>query len=167
MRQLALVVCTLVLTGCSVSFGGVEDLTQSALEEQVAANITPDDPDAEVSADCAGGLAAEVDATQECHLDVGEEEADVRATVTKVNDEDVDFELSTYVPPDVVASTIKDSLAAQDVTVDTVECDDELRGEVDAKTMCTAAPADGEGRIEVTVTSVDGLMVNFGYEVVS
>ena len=42
---------------------------QPSSRKNVAGLYTPDDPDAEVTADCAGDLDAEVDATQDCHLD--------------------------------------------------------------------------------------------------
>lgn len=167
MRHLALAACTIVLAGCSFSIGGADAVTTSELEEQIASLYTPDDPDAEITAECEGELAAEVDATQDCHLVVGEEEADVRVVVTEVGDETVDFEASPFVPADLVAETIKGSLVSQGFEVETVECEDELPGEVDATATCTATPSDGAGTIEVVVTSVEGLLVNFDYEVVS
>ena len=168
MRQfLAVAVTAVVLGGCSFSFGGADAVTQSELEKQLASLYTPEDPEAEIAADCGGELEAEVDATQECHLTVGEQEADVRVVVTKVNDEDVDFEATPFVPADRVAETIDASLTEQGYQVETVACEDELAGEVDATTTCTATPADGAGTIEAKVTSVEGLMVNFNYEVVS
>lgn len=160
-------VSVLVLSGCSFSFGGPDAVTQAELEKQIAALYTPDNPGETIEAECAGTLAAEVDATQDCHLTVGEEEADVHVVVTKVGDEEVDFEATPFVPAERVAETIKSSLADQGYQVDTVECDGELLGQLDETTTCTAAPADGEGTIEVKVTSVEGLMVNFNYEVVS
>lgn len=166
-KYVALLACTAVLTGCSFSVGGADAVTQADLEEQISGLYTADDPEAEITADCAGELAAEVDAQQDCHVNVGEEEADVHVVVTKVNDGDVDFETTPYVPAERVAETIKSSLADQEYEVDTVECEAELLGQLDETTTCTAQPADGEGTIEVSVTQVDGLMVNFNYEVVS
>ncbi len=168
MRQfLAALSVAALLSGCSFAFGGADAVTKAELEEQMATLYTPDDSEAEITAECGGELAAEVDATQECHLVVGEQEADVRVVVTKVGDDVVDFTATPFVPADRVALTIKDSLSAQGFEVETVECEDELPGELDATTTCTATPAEGGGAIEVTVTSVEGLMVNFNYEVVS
>jgi hypothetical protein len=168
MRPIALAaVLALLLTGCSFSFGGPEAVEQAELEKKVAGLYEADDPDTELTADCEGDLAAEVDATQDCHISGGDQSADVRVVVTDVGDEQVDFEATPFVPADRVAETIKASLADQGITVETVDCADELLGEVDATTTCTAAPAEGEGTIEVVVTSVEGLMVNFNYEVVA
>jgi hypothetical protein len=160
----ALLAATVLLAGCSATPGAVE---KEELEKQVSGLYTPEDPDAEVVADCAGELEAEVDATQDCHMEVGEETADVRVVVTEVGDDQVDFEATPFVPADRVAETIRASLAEQGFEVDTVECEDELMGEQDATVSCTAAPAEGTGEVEATVTQVDGLMVNFNYEVVS
>lgn len=170
-KSLVVVACSLALASCS-STSDSDDaadagLDQAALEERVAGMYTPDDPDAEITADCEGGLDAEAGATQDCHLEVGEESADVRAAYTEEGDEDVNVEATPFVPADRVAETIKSSLADQGYKVDTVECEDELMGELDATVSCTATPAEGEGTVEVKVTSVDGLMVNFNYEVIS
>lgn len=168
MRHLAaLAAVAVVLTGCSFSIGGPGAVEQAELEKKVVGLYQPDDPDVEFTAECDGGLAAEVDATQDCHISGGDQSADVRVVVTEVGDEEVDFEATPFVPADRVAETIKESLAGQNIQVDSVECEDELAGEVDATTTCTAVPAEGEGTIEVVVTSVDGLMVNFDYEVVA
>ena len=164
---LAAVACTAGLAGCSFSIGGPDAVTQPELEKQVADLYTADDPEAEITADCEGELDAEVDATQDCHVNVGEESADVHVTVTKIDGQDVEFEAAPYVPAERVADTIKGSLADQGFQVDSVECEDELAGELGATTTCAAKPAEGDGTIEVKVTQVDGLMVNFNYEVVS
>lgn len=164
---LAAVACTAGLAGCSFSIGGPDAVTQSELEKQVADLYTADDPEAEITADCEGELDAEVDATQDCHVNVGEESADVHVTVTKIDGQDVEFEAAPYVPAERVAETIKASLGDQGYQVDSVECEDELAGELGATTTCAAKPAEGDGSIEVKVTQVDGLMVNFNYEVVS
>ena len=167
MRHLALAACAIVLAGCSFSLGGADTVTKSELEKQVASLYTPDDADADITADCAGELEAEADATQECHLTVGEEEADVRVVVTGVEDDVVDFEATPFVPADRVAETIKDNLAGPG-----------LRGGV----RRVRGRAAGRGRRHDDlhrharrrcghhrggVTSVEGLMVNFDYKVVS
>lgn len=167
MRTLvAALACTAALTGCSFSTGP-DAIDQAELEKKVAGLYTADDPEADITAECGGDLAAEVDATQECHLVVGEESADVRVVVTEVGEEQLDFEAMPYVPAERVAETVKESLEGQGFQPETVTCDGELKGQLDATTTCTVAPAEGEGKIEVSVTQVDGLMVNFNYEVVA
>ncbi len=158
---LAIVVCATAVTGCSMTATTVE---QGELEKQVASIYEPDDPADKISATCDGELDAEVDATQDCNVTVGEENADVHVVVTKVDGSDVEFETQTFVPAERLADTLKTQLADQGFEVETVECDGELVGEVDATVECTAAPAKGDGVLEVTVTEVDGLMINFNYK---
>ena len=154
-----------VLAGCNAEVStGSNSVSKASLEKQLASTFTPDDPEAKVSADCAGALAAKTDATQDCHMTVGDQEADVRVSVTKVADGDVNFKTTPFVPADTVAETLKQGLLDQGYTVDTVECEDELLGVLDETTTCTASPADGDGTLNVTVTSVDGLLVNFNYK---
>ncbi len=169
MKKLAaLAVCAFALAGCSADVSvGDTTVSQSELETQVEKMYTPDDPDATVAADCAGDLDAEVDATQDCHLEVGKETADVRVTVTEVDGSDTKFDATPFVPADRVAETIKGSLVDQGYQVDQVTCESELLGVVDEKISCAAKPSEGDGTVEATVTSVDGLMVNFDYKVVS
>lgn len=164
----ALAVCVLALAGCSaeVTTGDAENVSQSDLEDRVTGMYTPDDPDATVDASCSGDLDAKVDASQDCHLTVGDQEADVRVQVTSVDGSDTKLDATPFVPADKVAETIKGSLAEQGYRLDTVDCEQELIGEVGETATCTAAPAKGDGTIEAKVTSVDGLMVNFNYKVV-
>lgn len=170
-KYAALAACTLVLAACSSESGEAEAgptrLAQADLEKRVAGRYTAEEPGAQVVASCEGGLEAEKGATQDCHMQVGDETADVRVFYTERGEEAVDFTATPFVPADRVAETIATSLAEQGVRVRRIECRAELMGELDATTTCIARPARGEGRIVATVTSVDGLMVNFNYEVVA
>ena len=137
------------------------------LEEFVADSVTPDDADAEVTADCAGGIDVEVDATQDCHLVVGEETADVHFVVTEVEDGEVDGRrLHAVRPGDRLAEVVTQQFAGQGTVLDEVQCDEELTGEAKATTTCDATAGTQEARIEVEVTEVDGLFINFHMQVV-
>ncbi|GCD89992.1 DUF4333 domain-containing protein [Nocardioides sp. LS1] len=169
LRLAAVTVCLLAATACNadVSVGGTKPISQADLEKQLTSMYTPDDPTATISTTCDGDLDSKVDATQNCHLDVGKEKADVRVTVTAIDGGEAKFDVLSYVPAETVAATVQKSLTDQGYQVDSIACDDELIGKVGEKTTCTAKPADGDGKIEATVSSVDGLMVNFDYKVVS
>ena len=173
MKQLAALAVTIfALAACSAevtSGGGEGDLSQSELEKKVVDGVTPDDPDAEVSADCDGGLPHEVDATQDCHLDVGDETADVRVTVTSTDGGDHDIDEVPFIPADRMSDTIDKSLTDQGFAVDTVDCESELIGKLGETADCTAVlpEAGGATPLKVKVTQVDGLMVNFNFEAVS
>ena len=72
-KYAALAVCVLALAGCSAEVNtGDETVSQADLEKQVSGMFTPDDPDATIDAGCEGDLDAKVDATQDCHLTVGD-----------------------------------------------------------------------------------------------
>lgn len=164
-RIAAAAVCALALTACSgeVSIGS-SNVSQSELEEQVAGAFTPDDPEAAVSAACDGEVEAERDATQTCVVSVGEDEADVRVVVTSVDGDDVNFDLVPFVPADAVGSAVEASLAEQNIVIDSIDCPEELAGEVGATLEC-AVTADGqEATAQVEVTEMDGLMTRFDYE---
>jgi hypothetical protein len=155
-----------VLACCSAGVASSRSVSQSDLEEQVVETITPDDAKATVDATCADDLDRKVDATQDCHVEIGDETADVRVNVTGVDGNEVEFDLTPYVPTDRVAETIQDALGDEGFQVDSVECEDELLGVVGEVVTCSARPAEGDGTTEATVTSVHGLKVNFDYEVV-
>ncbi|GAB3791242.1 DUF4333 domain-containing protein [Nocardioides ungokensis] len=168
-KYAALAVLLLAITGCSGSVSTSSEpkaVSQSDLEQQVSGMYTPNDPQATVGASCSGDLTAKVDATQDCHLTVGKQSADVRVTVTSVDGSDTKFDAVPFIPGTKVADTIKSSLTSQGYNVDSVDCQGELMGKVGETATCTVAPAKGGGTIEATVTKVDGLLVNFNYKVV-
>lgn len=173
MRKLATVtavaLCLVALAGCKaeVSTGsGSSSISQSDLETRLQDGTTPDDKSATVTATCGGELAKKVDATQDCHLEVGTESADVHVTVTST-DGDGKFDVTPYLPAERVAETIKGSLVDSGNAIDSVECEGDLLGVVDETVTCTALPEETGGDVLATVSSVDGLFVNFQIEALS
>jgi len=169
-RYAALAACALTpvlaLAGCgSDPDPKPASLDRPGLEARVAGMITPDDPDATVRARCDGAIAVKVGARRDCHLTVGREAADVHVRVVSVDGRTPRLEVTPYIPPDRLGEAIRSSLSGQGYRVDAVECDEELLGEADRSASCVATPAEGQGHVEVHVTKVDGLMVNFDYEV--
>lgn len=173
MRKLATVtavaLCMLALAGCKaeVSTGsGSSTISQSDLEKRLQDGTTPDEKGAAVTATCAGELEQKVDATQDCHLEVGKESADVHVTVTST-DGDGKFDVTPYLPAQRVADTIQSSLTDKGYAIDSVECEGDLLGVTGEKVTCTALPEKTGGDLSATVTTVDGLFVNFHLEVLS
>jgi hypothetical protein len=169
-KYVVIVACALLaLTGCSVSVGDSDDpkpWSASHLEDEVTDDITLDDKDAEFTVECDGGLENEKDATQDCHITTGEDEADVHVVVTEVDDGEIsDYDVNSFLPGERVAETIQASLEDQGITVDSVECEGELAGEKDATMGCAATAGKDTGDIEVVVTKVNGLFINFHYQV--
>ena len=150
------------VSGCSI-VSGTPTVSQDDLESRVTKSITPDEPGAAVSADCAGPLEGETGSTQTCHVKVGEQEADVRLKVTRVEGDEVHWSTDAYLPPDVTGAAIAKDLQAQGIAVDSVDCRGELAGTVGDTTTCGTTGSGAPGDLTVKVTSVDGLMINFSY----
>ena len=166
----ALALCAVALAGCSSGAGegatAPRALSRQALEHRVADSLAADDPAATIRAHCSGGLETRRGATRDCRVDVGVEDADVHVAVSSVSGGLPSLRITPYIPADRLGEALRSSLSGQGYRVESVACDDELAGEPDATTSCTATPAEGEGRVDVHVTRVDGLMVDFDYEVV-
>lgn len=69
---------------------------------------------------------------------------------------------SQYVEKDELENQVSSSISQQGMSVDGVDCPDDLDGEKDATTTCTVTMQDGtEVKADITVTSVDGDQVRF------
>ncbi|MBB3661434.1 MULTISPECIES: DUF4333 domain-containing protein [Prauserella salsuginis group] len=69
---------------------------------------------------------------------------------------------SMYVEKDDLEEQVSSSISQQGMPVDSVDCPDDLDGEVDATTTCTVTVQGGtEVKTDITVTSVDGDEVRF------
>lgn len=162
------VTATLALVGCSgeVSVGSDPVVEQASLEEQVAEGFTGDGAET-VAVACEGDLAAEEGATQDCLATFGGEDIGVRLTVDAVNDEDVDYSPVFFVTVDELEATVEETYVGQGVSVDSVTCDGELLGEVDATATCEVTSAvDGDATIEAVTTSADGPDIAYDLNVV-
>lgn len=150
----------LALAACSTEV----TVSQSDLEDQLTKQITPDSPEDEVTVECEGDLAGEVDATVDCPTTIGVDPVTVRVVVTAVDGTDVEYELTPVVEAEDVAASIEESLAGQGYPVETVSCEGELIGEQDETQLCSVSNARGdELQVEATVTSVDGFLINFDF----
>lgn len=150
----------LALAGCSTEV----TVSQSDLEEQLTEQITPDNPDDEVTVECEGDLAGEVDATVDCPATIGEDPVTVRVLVTSVDGTDVEYQLTPVVEAADVAASIEETLAGQDYPVEAVSCEGELIGEQDETQLCSVTNTRGdEVEVEATVTSVDGFLIGFDF----
>lgn len=165
------VVLTLLLAGVVVLvwgrtlFTSVSPVAQADLEQQVASLYTPDTAGDDVAASCDGDLAAEVDASQDCQVQVGGDVARVHVVVDEVDGKDVRFQATPYLSAADVAETIKSSLDEQGFAVDTVRCTDELPGVEGREITCTYTPPASGRAVTATVTAVDGPVINIEYDV--
>lgn len=163
-RAAVAAIVALLLSSCSFSLGSTT-VSQAELEKQVMATITPDDPSAEFTVACDGTLKGEVDATQDCYAtDAEGSTTGLHVKVTAVDGKDVKFAYDPFITPEDVAAAIKDLAGQQGITVETLTCEEELPGKEGESIVCSGTPADSVGDLTVTVTSVDGLQVNFNVE---
>lgn len=155
----------LLAAGCSGSVSaGTETATvaQEELETQVAGFITGADADT-IDVTCEGDLDAEEGASQECvaTAEGDPQQTNIRATVETVNEDDVDFSIDLYVTAAALADFVTDYVEGQGITVDSVECSDDLSATAGDTSRCEIASPDGEGAVEATSTGNDGLQVTF------
>lgn len=158
----ALALAAVLTTSLAACSGGADGLDQAALEEAIA-----DGRDgAEVA--CDGGLAEEVDAAQVCRVTEGEQTAEVRVTTTAISDGEPEFEVVPFVSAERAAEEISSSLADQGLSLDSVECEDDLPGEVGATTTCLLSRNEFNiPEVTAEVTAVDGLFIDFTFGTVS
>ncbi len=155
-----LLVALMFLSACSSEV----TVSQDELAAQLTEQITPDNPDDQVSVECEGDLVGEVGATQDCPAMVGEAPVTARVEVTSVDGTDVEYEITTVIEAVDVATSIEETLAGQEYPVESVSCDGELVGEIDETVLCAVTNSDGEEvEVESTVTSVDGFLVGFDF----
>lgn len=151
-----------LLTSCSFSIGSTT-VSQEELEKQVTASVekaSTDDPEFTVA--CDGTLEGEVGATQVCWVtDAEGGKTGLDVEVTEVDGSDVSFSWEPFIAAADVVAAITDLAEQQGITVESLECDGDLPGKVDETISCTGTPADTVGDLDVTVTSVEGLQVNF------
>ncbi|KQQ42606.1 DUF4333 domain-containing protein [Nocardioides sp. Leaf307] len=137
-------------------------VAQEELETQVAGFITGADADT-IDVTCEGDLDAEEGASQECvaTAEGDPQQTNIRATVETVNEDDVDFSIDLYVTAAALADFVADYVEGQGITVDSVECSDDLSATAGDTSRCEIASPDGEGAVEATSTGNDGLQVIF------
>ncbi len=160
----ALVACVALVTACGPTDPAGTDLAQTDLEQRLEEMYEPDDPEDTLTAACQGGLRAEDDATRDCTVTTGDDEVGVRARVTDVEADDLGIETTPFLPPESVEDAITSSLEVQGYTdVETV-CDGELIGLTGEAIVCQVTTPEGRTKVNVDVTSVEGLLVNFDFK---
>jgi len=140
------------------------DLSQADLEQQVAGRYESDDPKDELTVSCEGALPGAEDATQDCLVTTGSKEVGVRASVTDAAADDLGLSTAAFLPPEMVADAIASSLEIQGYEEVTATCDGDLMGEVGNAIVCEVTTPEGDTMVDVDVTSVEGLLINFDFK---
>jgi hypothetical protein len=153
-----LVLAATLVAGCLPEQG----LDTEALEQELTTRVSMEDDSKSLEADCDGGLEAEDGASQNCHVSSDDQAVGIRVTTT--DPRTMDFDMEPFLDPDAVAGSMMAILEEQGRAPQRVACDGELDGTVGATQTCTVTMADRDLPVTATVTSVDGLVVNFDFE---
>jgi hypothetical protein len=162
------VLASLALVGCGdeeeVPRG--TDMSRAQLEEQINESFEPDDPQDELKTECEGALEAVADGTQDCRVTNGDDQVGVRAAVTDIEADDLGMVLTPFVYAEDVAGAITQTIEMQGggYTGVATTCDDDLVGEVGQKLVCNLTSDQGDTVVNVVVTEVDGLMINYDFK---
>lgn len=83
-----------LIAAATLSSCGASTVTQSDVEDQIVAELIDADGNSPDSATCPDDLKAEEDATMTCTATTGDTTVDVEVTVTKVDGENVLFDIA-------------------------------------------------------------------------
>ncbi len=116
---------------------------------------------------CPDDLKAEVGRSVRCEFEVDGQPVDAIATVTTVKDSVADYDITTAARPVAEAlldRKLSDQVGRQlGVTVDSARCSGDLPPEIDKSVICMLTGGSRAYRLRVTVTSVEGGLINFSY----
>jgi hypothetical protein len=149
-------------TACSVS------VSKTDLETNVASTLTQQIPGLG-PVTCPGDLAGEVGATITCETTTSDgQPIGAVVTVTSVDGSTVNYNVETEARPvsqDLLAKKVQELVEPQlGVPVDSLTCDGALQPTMGATQTCAVAAAGNNIPLKVTVTNVDGGLINFSVE---
>jgi hypothetical protein len=151
------------LSGCSLRLGGgTPTVTKSDLQSDIADRLQKAGQKP-VSVTCSADLEGVVGKTTKCEVVLSATNAfEPIVTVTKVEGRTVSYEMAPALSQAQLEKSVKDIVGeniGQDV--ESVTCESGLVGKVGNKASCEVI-ADGDTTKDtVTVTKVDGLLMNF------
>jgi Domain of unknown function (DUF4333) len=151
---------------CSCSVGSSHSVSKSDVASQITSKMTDAAGNKPDSVTCPSDLLAKVGAQVNCEMKVKNQTFNVNVTVTRVNGNDVKFDMVETVDKNQVASVISDKLNQQvGSRPDSVTCPDNLKGVEGATLRCQLTDSGKKYGVNVTVTSVDAGDVNFDFKV--
>lgn len=152
------------LSGCSstVAQADVETSVKTQIDEAIAGAgpvTCPDD------------LAAEVGATLRCEFSVEGQPVDAIATVTSIEGSTVNYDITTEARPVAKAlleEKVGEQIGAQvGAVIETTVCAGDLPPQVGGSVVCTLTAEGESADFTVTVTAVDGGLINYEIEPVA
>lgn len=163
---------TLAVAGLVVALGaGLAGCAGSVPKDDVASAIGGKLTEQGISAaavTCPEDLEAEVGKTVRCEFAVDGQPVDAVATVTSIEGDQANFDIVTEARPvakDLLDRKVGEQVAGQlDVQIDTTDCSGDLQPQVNDSVTCTVTSAGESIDLLVTVTSVDGGLINYSLE---
>jgi hypothetical protein len=154
----AIAVGLLALTACSGTVTK-EDVAKSIMDQLQKQSV-----DAQ-GVTCPNDLQAAVGQTVRCSFTVGGQPVDAIATVTSVDGSNVKYDITTEARPiakDLLAKKVSEQVQQQaNLQVDSATCDSDLQPMVNASAACTIVSAGKPLQLTITVTKVNGGLINF------
>ncbi|WP_214407764.1 DUF4333 domain-containing protein [Pseudonocardia lacus] len=151
--------------------GGLAGCAGSVPKDDVASAIDGKLAEQNIGADavtCPEDLPAEIGKSVRCEFVVDGQPVDAIATVTSIQGDQANFDITTEARP--IAKALLDEKIAEQVAqelqtqVDGADCSGDLAAEVGKSVTCTVTGGGESIDLNVSVTSVDGGLINYTLE---
>ena len=150
------------IAGCS---SGPKTVSKSDVESQISQKMTDPAGNKPDSVSCPNALDATVGAKIDCNMKIKDKTYGVNVTVTSIDGHTAKFDMVETVDKNEVAGNINDQATQQlGDKPDSVTCPDNLKGVVGTTMHCQLVDAGQTTPLTITVTSVQGGIVNFNWE---
>jgi mRNA-degrading endonuclease toxin of MazEF toxin-antitoxin module len=161
----AVAATTMAMAGCSFSSNTEKTVAKADVADQISAKVNEKAGHKPQSVTCPDDLKATVGASLDCQMTDDGQTYGVNVTVTSVDGSRVNFDIVETVNKDDVAKSISEQLAQQFGRTPDVTCPDNLKGDVGATTRCQLTDQGTKYGVTVTVNSVEGGDVKYGFKV--
>ena len=153
-----------VLSGCTFSAStgtGPPVVSKADLQQDITDRLTKaGQPPRSVS--CADDLVGEVSRSTRCEVVLSDVNAiEPIVTTTGVDGTTVSYEMTPALTREQLQQQVALQLAQNDLPADSVSCDTGLDGTIGDQARCTVRGGGQTTQTVVTVTGVDGLLMNF------
>lgn len=159
----AIAVAVAGAAGCST---GAKTVSKHDVESQISTKMTGGNGQKPDSVTCPEDLAGQKGAEINCAMKYDGKTSTVNVTVSSVDGDQAKFDMVNTIDKDQVASSISDQLTQQfGRKPDALTCPENLKGTTGATLRCEVTDQGQKYGLTVTVNSVDGSDVNYGFKV--
>jgi hypothetical protein len=167
--SLALISFAAVLAaGCSFSIGGTT-VDKKTLSDEISKQLTEQLNRAPESVTCPGDLKGEVGQTATCEFTENGDDYSVKVTVTKVEGDQVSFDIEPETPKTIDKDELADKVSDQikkdaKFTPESVTCPEDVDRKKGTTVRCEYTETGEAHPVMVTVTKIDGIDFEVGVE---